>query len=95
MPTEEQIRKWKDLEFRIKRGQEYEYLKNGLPLDREHEDWLQMRVAAAADLGGYVGSTYDSSGATSPQEESTPPLEQDTQHQKTLEVALTQVCHVT
>lgn len=44
MPTEEQIRRWEVLEFVAKRDDEHNYLVNRIPLDAEHQEWLQSRA---------------------------------------------------
>src|ERR1035438_3177750 len=44
MPTEEQIRRWEVLEFVAKRDDEHNYLVNRIPLDTEHQAWLQSRA---------------------------------------------------
>lgn len=44
MPTEEQIRRWEALQFVAKRDDEHNYLVNRIPLDAEHQEWLQSRA---------------------------------------------------
>ena len=60
MPTEEQIRRWEVLEFRARKGDEYNYLRDRLPLDKDHEEWLQQRKETERVKEQYVqGPKFD------------------------------------
>lgn len=56
MPAKEQIRKWEIVEFVAKKYEEYKsiyiYILNRIPLDKEHEEWLQSNIEDTARVRG-------------------------------------------
>jgi hypothetical protein len=82
MPTEEQIRRWEVLEFLAKRDDEHNYLVNRIPLDAEHQEWLQSRTrdTTSPDGASINENSSETLGCWSLANESAPTGEVDWTH---------------
>ncbi len=49
MPAEAQIGRWEMLKVLAKRDDEHNFLVNRIPLDAEHQEWLQSRSVIPQD----------------------------------------------
>jgi len=52
--TDEEIREWEEIELQKKKEDRKQYIERGLPINARHEQWRQMRAAAARNFAAPV-----------------------------------------